>query len=73
MANRRVMSIENTMARVTALFPGADRVIHSSSIKVADEFLRKPALMLAPIFMIVFKRKTGPVMLASKNSELKDF
>ena len=58
---------ENNMARVTEMFPGADGVIRSASIKTADEVVRRPAVKLAPVFYECFqneKMKTGPALLA---------
>ena len=60
---------ESKMARVTEVFPGADGVIRSTSIKTADEVLRRPAVKLAPVFYECFRDENRAGDVGARHSE----
>ena len=48
---------ENKKARVAEVFPGADTVVRSASIKTADRVLRSPAVKMVPVFYECFQKE----------------
>ena len=60
---------KNKMARVIEVFPGADGVIRSPSIKTADGVIRSPAVKLAPVLYECFPDENGAGDVGAKDSK----
>ena len=60
---------ENKMARVTEVFPGADGVIRSATIRTADGVFQRPAVKLAPVFFECFRDESRAGDSGARDSE----
>ena len=60
---------ENKIVRVMEVFPGADGVIRSASIKTAYGVLRRPAVKLAPVFYECFRDENRCRNIGARDSK----
>ena len=61
------------MGRVLEVYHGSDGRVRSALVKTEDGKLKRPIVKLAPMFYeSVFRRKTGPAMLAPVNCEIRN-
>ena len=60
---------ENKMARMTEVFPGADVVIRSASLKTSDGVTRISAEKLAPVFYEGFREENRAGVVGARDSE----
>ena len=64
------------MARVLEVYHGSDGRVRSALVKTENGKLKRPVVKLAPMFYestkVLFRRKTGPAMLAPVTCKIRN-